>query len=102
MAEPASLEVVAIIASAAASAATVGSTLAWFISAQFSKNRAMFYKALSLHNREDDDRFASLSNDIWAIHLRNARRDGDEPPERKTFPRRRYLQESLDTQGEAG
>lgn len=67
--------------------------LAWFIANEFRKNRHIFYQIISLHNREDDDRFEMMSNDIWRIHLRNAQRDGDNPPERKTFPRRRYLQE---------
>jgi hypothetical protein len=79
-----------------ASVATAAACLAWFISAQFSANRSLFYRALSMHNREDDDRFESLSGDIWRIHLRNAARDGDDAPERKTFPRRRYLQEAVD------
>lgn len=74
-------------------AVSTAAWLTWFISQQFRSNRALFYRMMSLHNREDDDRFEALSNDIWRIHLRNAQRDGDSPPERKTFPRRRYLQE---------
>lgn len=61
----------------------------------------MFYKVMSLHNREDDDRFEHLNNEIWNIHVRNAQKDGDSPPKRRTFPRRRYLQESAEA-GEFG
>lgn len=79
-----------------ASAVGVTAWLTWFISEQFRKNRHLFFRVISLHNREDDDRFEALSNDIWQIHLRNAQRDGNGLPERKTFPRRRYLQEEMD------
>lgn len=65
--------------------------LTWFLREQFSKTHRMFYSVMSLHNREDDDRFEALSGDIQKIHLRNARIDGDEPPGRNPFPRRRYL-----------
>jgi len=71
-----------------------------FLMREFSKNRQLFYRIISLHNKEDDDRFAALSDDIWRIHLRNALRDGDVPPARKTFPRRRYLAESISERGD--
>ncbi len=71
-----------------------------FLMNEFKKNRRLFYRIISLHNKEDDDRFQALSDEIWAIHLRNARRDGDEPPERRTFPRRRYLAESISEDGD--
>lgn len=71
-----------------------------FLTNEFKKNRRLFYRIISLHNKEDDDRFQALSDEIWAIHLRNARRDGDEPPPRKTFPRRRYLAESISEDGD--
>jgi hypothetical protein len=67
------------------------SWLTWFISNQFAGNRRVFYRIISQHNREDDDRFAELSDAIWGIHLRNARRDGDSAPQRKSITRRRYL-----------
>lgn len=64
------------------------------------QNRRLFYRIISLHNKEDDDRFAALSDEIWNIHLRNARRDQEQPPQRKTFPRRRYLAETIDENGD--
>lgn len=66
-----------------------------FLMNEFRKNRTLFYRIISLHNKEDDDRFQALSDEIWEIHLRNARKDGDKEPKRKTFPRRRYLAETL-------
>jgi predicted tellurium resistance membrane protein TerC len=65
--------------------------LVWFLSEQFKRNRSEFWKAISeLHNtivgkmdtheKEDDRRFEALTTQIWHIELRNARRDGIEPP----------------------
>jgi hypothetical protein len=65
--------------------------LAWFFAAQLAKNRRIFYRVISRHNKEDDDRFALLQESIHQIQFRNALRDGDEPPPRKEIPRRRYL-----------
>lgn len=67
-----------------------------FLTNEFKKNRQLFYRIISLHNKEDDDRFQALSDDIWKIHLRNAMRDGDAPPDRKTLPRRHYLAETIE------
>lgn len=67
--------------------------LTWFISDQFRRSRSLIYRLISKHNREDDDRFQALSDDIWTIRLRNASRDGEMPPPRRTLPRRRYLVE---------
>jgi hypothetical protein len=83
------------IASILGGAISTTAYLTWFVSRQFSQNRHMFYRIISLHNKEDDDRFEELSNEIWRIHVRNAKRDGDDTPRRKTLPRRRYLQESF-------
>lgn len=90
--EHVTIQLVAIVSSA------VGITawLTWFLREQFSKTHRLFYRVISLHNREDDDRFEAMSNEIWKIHLRNARRDGDAPPDRSTFPRRRYLSDTGD------
>jgi len=73
--------------------AVISSTafLTWFISDQLARNRRLFYRVISRHNREDDDRFALMQESLYQIHLRNAMRDGDEPPRRKEIPRRRYL-----------
>lgn len=70
-----------------------------FIMRESRQNRRLFYRIISLHNKEDDDRFQALSDEIWKIHLRNATRDGDQPPERKTLPRRRYLAETISEDG---
>jgi hypothetical protein len=87
--EHVTIQLVSIVASVAVATAW----LTWFLREQFSQTHRMFYRVLSLHNREDDDRFAELDTAIWKIHVRNARRDGDEPPERRPIPRRRYLAE---------
>ena len=76
------------------SVASGSAFLAWFINNQFSYNRRIFYRVMSRHNKEDDDRFEGINHEIWQILLRNSRVDGDQPPKRTTFPRRRYLQES--------
>jgi hypothetical protein len=65
--------------------------LAWFFSDQLRKNRGLFYRVVSRHNREDDDRFAALQSDLFNIRLRNARVDREEAPEFKPFTRRTYL-----------
>src|SRR5215467_9634064 len=88
------LELGTIFISAIGSSITIGATVAWFISTQFNKSRRSFYSALSLHNREDDDRFQALSDDIWTIRMHMAQNDGEQLPPRKTFPRRRYLREN--------
>lgn len=75
------------------SVASGSAFLAWFINNQFSHNRRIFYRVMSRHNKEDDDRFEAISNDVWGILIRNARVDDDQPPKRTTFPRRRYLTE---------
>lgn len=74
--------------------------LTWFIFDQFRRLRSLIYRIISAHNREDDDRFESLSTDNWNLRLELARRLGGKIPERKTFPRRRYLQE--DNEGSKG
>jgi hypothetical protein len=71
-----------------------------WITNQFSKLRRELYRVISRHNREDDDRFAELHDDIWQIHLRNANIDGSKPPIKKPFPRRRYLIESGEERGD--
>jgi hypothetical protein len=74
--------------------ATVGiatAWLTWFLRNQLSAQRATFFRIVSKHNKEDDDAFETIRNDIRQIHLRNARVDGDHPPEMKPLPRRRYL-----------
>jgi hypothetical protein len=62
--------------------------------------RRIFYRIISLHNHEDDDRFAELKNDIWRLRVRNATKDGEEFPEPDHFVRRRYLTENLTENGE--
>lgn len=84
-------ELVAIVLSAVFSTAGITAWGTWFFRNQFSAARQMFFRVMSRHNREDDDRFQALSDDIQRIHLRNAQRDGDVPPPRRTFQRRRYL-----------
>jgi hypothetical protein len=65
--------------------------LIWFVRDQFSKQQRMFFRIISRHNREDDDRFDGISNELWNIRLTMARNHGEPLPPRETFPRRRYL-----------
>jgi hypothetical protein len=78
--------------------ATIGGTvvsstafLTWFILDQLAKNRRIFYRVISRHNKEDDDAFAMIQESIHQIQVRNAIRDETEPPPRRNIPRRRYL-----------
>ncbi len=63
-------------------------TLAWFFSAKLSDIKSKLFDRIDLlqrtltdqlqyHERHDDARFQALGNDIWAIRIRNAARDGD-------------------------
>jgi len=76
-----------------ASVATATAAVVWFIADQFKKNRAEFWKGiealqaaltvkLDQHEREDNRRFEKITEQIWDIELRNARKDGTEPPRR--------------------
>jgi hypothetical protein len=59
----------------------------WWLSKQFLEVREMVYnqterlkdillKKMEYHEQHDDARFTAISNDIWAIKLRNASKDG--------------------------
>lgn len=65
--------------------------LTWFIAGQFSKSRRDFYRIMSLHNREDDDRFLAIQEAQRELREYVARRDGTKIPHPKSFPRRRYF-----------
>lgn len=63
--------------------------LTWFIASQFSGIRSLIHSQnqktqdivlskLEYHERHDDQRFAAISNDLWAIRVRNAAVDGIE------------------------
>lgn len=65
--------------------------LTWFVRSQFSNQQRMFYRIISRHNREDDDRFAALSDEMWNIRLHLAGQSGQPLPPRTSFPRRTYL-----------
>lgn len=81
----------------AAGAVSIGGGIAWltwFIAEQFRKNRELFYRVISLHNHEDDDRFEELYDAVWNLRARAAVKDGTPIPERKSPPRRRYLGEA--------
>jgi hypothetical protein len=84
-------QVVAIVAGFLGSIACSTAFLTWFIAAQLSNNRRVFYRTISKHNREDDDRFAALQDNQYELREYLAQRDGTAMPQRKTFPRRRYL-----------
>jgi len=70
-------------------------TLAWgasqYFARQFNSIRALIdnkieklelniLNKLEYHEKHDDQRFASVNNDIWDIRVRNAARDGHTPP----------------------
>jgi len=78
--------VVTLLTAVGALCVAVG-TLVWFISDQFKKNRALFWKGLSeLHNtivakiddhqKDDNRRFAALQDAVWDLRLHLARRNG--------------------------
>ena len=94
---PITENVVYIVSSAVAATAW----LTWFIRDQFSKYRRDFYRVMSRHNREDDDRFAAVQDNQYELREYIARRDGTELPQRRTFPRRRYLIETPEESKEA-
>lgn len=67
---------------------------AWWLSKQFSTQRTYFFSKLEkveeniiskleYHERHDDQRFASITNDILTIKVRNAIRDGEISEDRK-------------------
>lgn len=64
------------------------------------ETRRLIYRIISLHNKEDDERFAELNDGLWKLRVRNAMKDGEEFPEPKTFTRRRYLAETLTEDGD--
>lgn len=59
--------------------------------------KLIVYRLISKHNREDDERFEALNQNIFDIHLHLAQRDGTEMPRMRTFPRRRYMVESVES-----
>jgi hypothetical protein len=79
------------IVTAVSSGVAVSVVVVLWIMREFSKTRALFFRVISRHNREDDDNFARLEAELWRLHARNARRDGTEIPKRTSIPRRRYL-----------
>lgn len=62
---------------------------AWWLSNKFNELTTAFYtkidkvgtmilEKLEYHERHDDSRFSSVSDDLWEIRLRNAKVDGEE------------------------
>ena len=64
------------------------------------ETRRLIHRIISLHNKEDDDRFADLKNDLWKLRVRNAMKDGEVFPEPTPYIRRRYLAETLTEDGD--
>lgn len=61
-------------------------SLAWWLSGKFTDLRNLIYtqveklqtsftEKLEYHEKHDDQRFTSLSNDIWELRVRNAAND---------------------------
>ena len=82
-------DLLSFLANLGAAAMGVGS-LVWFIGVQFSNMRKLIHEKvdgvqkvlldkIEYHERHDDQRFASLNNDLWAIKLQNAARYGLRP-----------------------
>lgn len=76
-----------IIASLILGTASIVWVSAWWLSKQFSATRTLIYDKidtleanivakLEYHERNDDDRFKEIRNDITDIRVRNAARDG--------------------------
>src|SRR5882672_4290738 len=60
----------------------------WWLSKQFAQTRQLVWDRgnilqsgieakLEYHEQHDDKRFAAVTNDLWAIRVRNAARDGE-------------------------
>ena len=85
--DPTLMQVGAIVGCAVTSTA--------FILRQFYKQgsdtRRLIFRIMSRHNREDDDYFALLAGMIQDMRVRNALRDGTQPPPMPIIRRRRYL-----------
>src|SRR5580700_9530290 len=64
------------------------------------ETRRIIYRIISLHNKEDDERFAELNDGLWKLRVRNAMKDGELFPEPTPFTRRRYLAETLTEDGD--
>lgn len=90
---PAAQSIFAMVAAVAAPTAF----LTWFIAEQFRKNRQEFYRVMSVHNQEDDDRFSAIQEAQWELREHIARREGSKPPHRKPFPKRRYITDNAGT-----
>jgi hypothetical protein len=87
------IETIIVLLCAMGSLVVATGTLVWFMADQFKKNRAEFWKGItSLHNtmtarlddhdKKDDRRFDRMTDELWDIKLRNARKDGDPLPPR--------------------
>jgi len=76
----------------------------WWLSNKFLEIRELIYtqtenlksvliKKMEYHEQHDDARFVAMSNDIWAIKLRNAAKDGytilEQLPEQQTIARKK-------------
>lgn len=75
-----------------------------FVMREFSRNRGLlydtqskiqklFFKIISQHNKEDDERFDAINRELHRLHIRNAKKDGAPMPEFRSMPQRRYLTE---------
>lgn len=91
------IEATVVLLSAIGALVVATGTLVWFMSDQFKKNRAEFWKGItSLHNTitaqlddhetKDDIRFEKIRDQIWTIELRDARRHGEPPPPKPMTP----------------
>ena len=91
------IEAIVVLLSAIGALVVATGTLVWFMADQFKKNRAEFWKGITaLHNtitvklddheKKDDRRFERVTDQIWSIEVRNARRDGEPPPPKPLPP----------------
>lgn len=55
------------------------------------KLQKLFFRVISQHNKEDDDRFEAIYREQYRLHVRNAKKDGTPMPEFRPLPKRSYL-----------
>jgi hypothetical protein len=91
------LETIIVLLCAIGSLVIATATLVWFMADQFKKSRAEFWKGITaLHNtmteqlddheNKDDRRFERITDQLFEIQIRNARKDGDPLPPRPSPP----------------
>lgn len=92
---PLTWHLVSIVASVASGTAF----LTWFVRDQFARQTRQFFKIISRHNREDDDRFEALNTNIRRIREHLLSGGVAAVGEMRTLPRRNYLSDDSTEDG---